>query len=119
MTRLSRRNFLKLSGAAALGLALTHLDLQLLDLHDGDVFWCTADPGWVTGMSYGILAPLLHGVTLGATGKSRGDRHPKVRRGAMLGAGAQILGNIEIGAMSRIGAGSVTRPALLRASDRR
>jgi serine O-acetyltransferase len=53
----------------------------------------------------GVL--ILHGVTLGATGKSRGDRHPKVRRGAMLGAGAQILGNIEIGAMSRVGAGSV------------
>jgi acetyl-CoA synthetase len=34
-----------------------------LDLHADDVFWCTADPGWVTGMSYGILAPLLHGVT--------------------------------------------------------
>ncbi|MGE5160222.1 MAG: acetate--CoA ligase, partial [Betaproteobacteria bacterium] len=35
-----------------------------LDLHDDDVFWCTADPGWVTGMSYGVIAPLLHGVTL-------------------------------------------------------
>ena len=35
-----------------------------LDLHDDDIFWCTADPGWVTGMSYGIIAPLLHGVTL-------------------------------------------------------
>jgi acetyl-CoA synthetase len=34
-----------------------------LDLHDGDVYWCTADPGWVTGTSYGIIAPLLHGVT--------------------------------------------------------
>jgi len=34
-----------------------------LDLHDGDRYWCTADPGWVTGMSYGILAPLLLGVT--------------------------------------------------------
>ena len=34
-----------------------------LDLHDEDIFWCTADPGWVTGMSYGVLAPLLHGVT--------------------------------------------------------
>jgi acetyl-CoA synthetase len=34
-----------------------------LDLHPGDVFWCTADPGWVTGTSYGIVAPLLHGVT--------------------------------------------------------
>ncbi|HVO29647.1 MAG TPA: acetate--CoA ligase, partial [bacterium] len=35
-----------------------------LDLHDGDVFWCTADPGWVTGTSYGIIAPLTAGVTL-------------------------------------------------------
>ncbi len=35
-----------------------------LDLQLGDVFWCTADPGWVTGTSYGIVAPLLHGVTL-------------------------------------------------------
>jgi acetyl-CoA synthetase len=34
-----------------------------LDLHDEDVFWCTADPGWITGTSYGIVAPLLHGVT--------------------------------------------------------
>jgi acetyl-CoA synthetase len=34
-----------------------------LDLRDGDVYWCTADPGWVTGTSYGLLAPLLHGVT--------------------------------------------------------
>jgi len=34
-----------------------------LDLHADDVFWCTADPGWVTGMSYGVIAPLAHGVT--------------------------------------------------------
>ncbi|HEX2530659.1 MAG TPA: AMP-binding protein, partial [Burkholderiaceae bacterium] len=34
-----------------------------LDLHDEDIYWCTADPGWVTGTSYGIIAPLLHGVT--------------------------------------------------------
>ena len=34
-----------------------------LDLHPGDVFWCTADPGWITGTSYGIVAPLVHGVT--------------------------------------------------------
>jgi acetyl-CoA synthetase len=34
-----------------------------LDLHPQDIFWCTADPGWVTGTSYGIIAPLLHGVT--------------------------------------------------------
>ncbi len=35
----------------------------VLDFHHGDIFWCTADPGWVTGISYGILAPLLCGVT--------------------------------------------------------
>lgn len=34
-----------------------------LDLHPDDIFWCTADPGWVTGTSYGIIAPLVHGVT--------------------------------------------------------
>jgi acetyl-CoA synthetase len=34
-----------------------------LDFHEGDVFWCTADPGWVTGTSYGIVAPLTHGLT--------------------------------------------------------
>ena len=34
-----------------------------LDLHPEDVFWCTADPGWVTGTSYGIVTPLVHGVT--------------------------------------------------------
>jgi acetyl-CoA synthetase len=35
-----------------------------LDLRDGDVYWCTADPGWVTGTSYGIISPLTHGATL-------------------------------------------------------
>ncbi len=35
----------------------------VLDLHPSDIFWCTADPGWVTGTSYGLIAPLLHGVT--------------------------------------------------------
>ncbi len=45
---------------------LTHFitGRYVLDLHPGDVFWCTADPGWVTGTSYGIIAPLLHGATL-------------------------------------------------------
>ena len=35
----------------------------VLDFHEGDLYWCTADPGWVTGTSYGIIAPLLHGIT--------------------------------------------------------
>ncbi len=37
--------------------------LYALDLHPDDIFWCTADPGWVTGTSYGVIAPLVHGVT--------------------------------------------------------
>jgi len=47
------------------GAVLTHYATgrYALDLHPEDVFWCTADPGWVTGTSYGIVAPLLHGVT--------------------------------------------------------
>ncbi|MBO9125742.1 MULTISPECIES: serine O-acetyltransferase [unclassified Rhizobium] len=50
---------------------------------------------------------ILQGVTLGGTGKETGDRHPKIRRGVMIGAGAKILGNIEIGAFSKVAAGSV------------
>lgn len=50
---------------------------------------------------------MLHEVTLGGTGKETGDRHPKIRRGVLIGAGAKILGNVEIGECSKIGAGSV------------
>ena len=50
---------------------------------------------------------ILQDVTLGGTGKESGDRHPKIRRGALIGAGAKILGNIEIGVGSKVGAGSV------------
>ena len=50
---------------------------------------------------------ILQGVTLGGTGKQTGDRHPKIRHGVMIGAGAKILGNIEVGAFSKIAAGSV------------
>ena len=50
---------------------------------------------------------MLHEVTLGGTGKETGDRHPKVRKGVLIAAGATILGNIEIGEGAKIGAGSV------------
>lgn len=50
---------------------------------------------------------ILHEVTLGGTGKDRGDRHPKIRSGVLLGAGAKILGNVEIGEGAKVGAGSV------------
>lgn len=50
---------------------------------------------------------MLHEVTLGGTGKAGGDRHPKVRRGVLIGAGAKILGNIEVGEGAKVGAGSI------------
>jgi serine O-acetyltransferase len=50
---------------------------------------------------------MMQGVTLGGTGKEAGDRHPKIRRGVLIGAGAKVLGNIEIGTCSRIAACSV------------
>ncbi len=52
-------------------------------------------------------ACIWHGVTLGSTLMEQGDRHPKVRRGAVLGAGATVLGNIEIGELAVVAAGSV------------
>jgi serine O-acetyltransferase len=55
----------------------------------------------------GDMSSLLHGVTLGGSGKEGGDRHPKVGRHVMIGAGAKILGNIEIGHCARVAAGSV------------
>lgn len=50
---------------------------------------------------------ILHEVTLGGTGKETGDRHPIVRSGVLLGAGAKILGRVEIGEGAKVGAGSV------------
>src|SRR5450432_1127443 len=55
---------------------------------------------------------ILHDVTLGGTGKEHEDRHPKIRRGVMIGAGAKILGNIEVGHCARIAAGSVVIKAV-------
>jgi serine O-acetyltransferase len=55
---------------------------------------------------------MLHGVTLGGTGKERGDRHPKIRKGVMIGAGASVIGNIVVGEYSRVGAGSVVLTAV-------
>jgi serine O-acetyltransferase len=50
---------------------------------------------------------ILHGVTLGGTGKDSGDRHPKVGDGVLIGAGASVLGNVHIGTGAKIGAGAV------------
>ncbi len=66
-----------------------------------------------TGLVVGATAvigencSILQNVTLGGTGKEGGDRHPKVLDGVLIGAGAKVLGNIEIGVCSRVAAGSV------------
>jgi len=50
---------------------------------------------------------MLHGVTLGGTGAQRGDRHPKIGKGVLLGAGAKVLGNITVGDYAKVASGSV------------
>lgn len=57
--------------------------------------------------SIGDMTSLLHAVTLGGSGKDRGDRHPKVGKCVLIGAGAKILGNITVGDCARVAAGSV------------
>ena len=71
-----------------------------------------------TGLVVGATAvieddvSILQDVTLGGTGKETGDRHPKIRRGVLIGAGAKILGNIEVGHCARVAAGSVVLAAV-------
>jgi serine O-acetyltransferase len=83
------------------------------DIHPGAQIGCGIFLDHATGLVVGETAvieddvSLLQDVTLGGTGKHAGDRHPKVRRGAMIGAGAKILGNIEVGELARVAAGSV------------
>ena len=71
----------------------------MLDHGSGIVIGETAEIGDHTS--------ILHSVTLGGSGKETGDRHPKVGRCVMIGAGAKILGNIHVGDCARIAAGSV------------
>jgi len=88
-------------------------DALAADIHPGARFgkglFLDHGAGFVVGETAVVDddVSILQGVTLGGTGKAAGDRHPKVRRGVMIGAGTKILGNIEIGACSRIAAGSV------------
>lgn len=84
-----------------------------VDIHPAAKIGCGILLDHATGFVVGETAviennvSILHAVTLGGTGKTRGDRHPKVRSGVLIGAGAKILGNIEIGRCAKIGAGSV------------
>lgn len=93
-------------------------DVFQTDIHPAARFGNGVFLDHATGLVVGETAvvedgvSLLQNVTLGGTGKESGDRHPKVRKGAMIGAGAKILGNIEIGSYARIAAGSVVLRAV-------
>jgi serine O-acetyltransferase len=88
-------------------------DLFAVDIHPAARIGCGVVIDHATGVVIGETAvvgddvSIFHGVTLGATGKERADRHPKVGRGVLLGADAKVLGNISVGEYSRISAGSV------------
>ncbi|WP_150540299.1 serine O-acetyltransferase [Actinobacillus vicugnae] len=89
-----------------------------VDIHPAAKLGCGIMFDHATGIVVGETAviendvSILQGVTLGGTGKEHGDRHPKIREGVMIGAGAKILGNIEIGRYSKIGANSVVLQAV-------
>ena len=88
------------------------------DIHPAAQFGSGLFLDHATGLVVGETAviednvSILHGVTLGGTGKASGDRHPKIRHGVLIGAGAKILGNIEVGHCSKIAAGSVVLKAV-------
>ena len=104
-----------LDGREDVALYLQSISSQVfsVDIHPAAHIGCGIMLDHATGIVIGETAvvedgvSMLHEVTLGGTGKQKGDRHPKVRRNVLIGAGTKILGNIEIGEGARIGAGSV------------
>ena len=88
------------------------------DIHPGAKFGHGIFLDHATGLVVGETAEvgddvsMLHHVTLGGSGKQSGDRHPKIRAGVVIGAGAAILGNIEVGMHARVAAGSVVLKAV-------
>ena len=85
-----------------------HTDIHPAAMFGNGIFLDHAT-GFVAGETVLIEdnVSILHGVTLGGSGTRKGQRHPKVRTGVLIGAGAQILGPIELGAFSKIAAGSL------------
>jgi serine O-acetyltransferase len=88
-------------------------ELFQVDIHPAAVIGSGAFIDHGTGIVIGETAvvgddvSMLQGVTLGGTGAERGDRHPKVGNGVLLGAGAKVLGNITVGDRAKIASGSV------------
>jgi serine O-acetyltransferase len=84
-----------------------------VDIHPAAIIGCGLMIDHATGLVIGETAviedcvSIMQSVTLGGTGKVSGDRHPKIRKGVLLGPGAKILGNIEIGEGAMVAASSV------------
>jgi serine O-acetyltransferase len=88
-------------------------ELFQVDIHPAAEFGAGIFMDHATGIVIGETAKvgddvsMLHGVTLGGTGAERGDRHPKIMKGVLLGAGAKVLGNVTIGEYAKVASGSV------------
>ncbi|XP_017700173.1 serine acetyltransferase 1, chloroplastic-like [Phoenix dactylifera] len=116
--RVAHRLWAEGRAAAALLLQSRTSEVFAVDIHPGARIGSGVMLDHATGVVIGETAvvgddvSILHGVTLGGTGKERGDRHPKIGDGVLVGAGAQILGNVEVGEGAKIGAGSVVLRAV-------
>ena len=99
--------------ALALFLQSRITEVYGVDIHPAARIGCGILIDHATGVVIGETSviednvSMLQGVTLGGTGKETGDRHPKVRRGVLIGAGAKILGNVNIGEGAKVGANAV------------
>jgi serine O-acetyltransferase len=93
-------------------------ELWSVDIHPASIIDCGLMIDHGTGVVIGETAVIgsncsfLHGVTLGSSGKDRGDRHPKLGNDILVGCGATILGNITIGSNTKIGSGSIVLKSL-------
>ena len=108
-------NWLWRNGRQSLALYLQNRvsEIFAVDIHPGAEIGSGIMIDHATGLVIGETTvigdnvSMLHSVTLGGTGSHAGDRHPKIRCGVLIAAGAKILGNIEVGEGAKIGAGSL------------
>ena len=108
-------HYLWLNKRQALGLHLQSLCAEVfaVDIHPGAQIGGGIMIDHATGLVIGETAvvednvSMLHAVTLGGIGNTAGDRHPKIRSGVLIAAGAKILGNIEVGEGAKVGAGTL------------
>ncbi|AZK46961.1 acetate--CoA ligase [Paenibacillus lentus] len=107
-----------------------HTGRVVLDLKEGDIYWCTADPGWVTGTSYGIFAPWLLGVTNVVRGGrfSPGDWYHTIQQNKvtvwysaptafrmLMGAGEDIIGQHDLSSLRHVlSVGEPLNPEVVR-----